>query len=219
MRSRWYNILVLLSLVLGLMPVTAARAASETAPMAQPVAQETPDIEVEPALLNQLAVNETTGYLIYFDEKPDLSPAYEMDWIERGRFVANALHQTSLRSQANVRAYLDAQRIEYKAFWIDNVISVESSNQATFDRLLTFSEINAIRAHRQLSLIEPQQALEISAPQAIEPNIQHVLADQVWAQGYTGEGIVVANVDTGVRYTHDALVDHYRGNLGEHLRP
>ena len=31
----------------------------------------------------------------------------------------------------------------------------------------------------------------------------------------TGDpGFVLANIDTGVRYTHQALVSHYRGNLG-----
>ncbi len=214
MQTKWFNLLVLLSLILGLVPVTAARAASEATPPAQPAAQDPGNIEVEEVLRNQLAADETTGYLIYFREKPDLSPAYEMDWIERGRFVANALNQTALRSQASVRAYLDAQGATYKAFWIENVISVESSNRATFDGLLNFPEIDAIRQHRQLGLIEPEQVAMPSAPQAVEPNISHVGADQVWAQGYTGEGIVVANIDTGVRYTHQALVNHYRGNLG-----
>ncbi len=213
MRSRWLNIFVLLSLLLGMLPLTV-QAAPAAAPTAAPAAQETPDIEVEDALRAQLAANETTGYLIYFKDKPDLSPAYKMDWIERGRFVANALNQTALRSQANVRAYLDARGITYKAFWIENAISVETSNRATFDGLMAYSEIDAIRQHRQLGLVEPEKAAAPSAPQAVEPNILHVLADQVWAQGYTGEGIVVANVDTGVRYSHDALVDHYRGNLG-----
>ncbi|MEJ5308968.1 MAG: carboxypeptidase regulatory-like domain-containing protein [Anaerolineae bacterium] len=214
MHTRWFNFLVLLSLVFGLLPVTAAQAASETSPLAQPAAQAGADIEVEPALRLQLAADETTGYLIYFKEKPDLSPAYKMDWIARGRFVANALNQTALRSQARVRAYLDAQGAKYKAFWIENVISVESSNRATFNGLLNFAEISAIRQHRQLGLIEPTQVQAPSAPQAVEPNIAHVGADQVWAQGYTGEGMVVANIDTGVRYTHQALVNHYRGNLG-----
>ncbi len=215
MRTRWFNLLVLLSLVLGLLPVTAAQAVSAAAPITQPVAQGTPDIEVESALRNQLAADETTGYLIYFKDKPDLSPAYKMNWIERGRFVANALNQTALRSQANVRAYLDARGIAYKAFWIQNMISVESSNRATFDGLMKYAEIKTIRQHRQLSLIEPQRTtMATSAPQAIEPNILHVLADQVWTLGYTGEGLVVANVDTGVRYSHNALVNQYRGNLG-----
>jgi subtilisin family serine protease len=32
--------------------------------------------------------------------------------------------------------------------------------------------------------------------------------------GVQGQGSVVANIDTGVRYTHQALVNQYRGNLG-----
>jgi subtilisin family serine protease len=40
-----------------------------------------------------------------------------------------------------------------------------------------------------------------------------VTADDVWPTA-TGEGIVVSNIDTGVMYTHTALVDGYRGNLG-----
>jgi hypothetical protein len=217
MRSRWYNLLVLLSLVLGLVPVTAVQAA----PAAAPTAQGTPDIEVESVLRNQLAADATTGYLIYFDEKPDLSPAYQMDWIQRGRFVANALQRTAERSQARVRAYLDAQGAEYKAFWVDNVIVVESSNLRTFNALSTFAEVSALRARRQPMLYEPVEITTpadspktINAPAAIEPNLLRINADGVWSMGYYGEGIVVANIDTGVRYTHQALVNQYRGNLG-----
>ena len=32
--------------------------------------------------------------------------------------------------------------------------------------------------------------------------------------GDRGEGIVIANIDTGVQYNHPALVGKYRGNLG-----
>ena len=40
--------------------------------------------------------------------------------------------------------------------------------------------------------------------------------DQVWSQyGDKGEGIVVANIDTGVQYDHPALVNQYRGNNGD----
>jgi subtilisin family serine protease len=48
-------------------------------------------------------------------------------------------------------------------------------------------------------------------------NIAQVNADDVWTQyGVRGENIVVANVDTGVRYTHNALRDKYRGFNGSH---
>ena len=44
--------------------------------------------------------------------------------------------------------------------------------------------------------------------------ITKIGADDVWADGILGGGVVVANVDTGVDFTHEALVNQYRGNLG-----
>lgn len=35
-----------------------------------------------------------------------------------------------------------------------------------------------------------------------------VNADQVWAQGYTGAGVIVAVVDSGVNYEHADVADH-----------
>src|SRR5205823_12283752 len=38
-----------------------------------------------------------------------------------------------------------------------------------------------------------------------------VNAPQLWAMGFTGQGIVIGNQDTGMRWTHNALKPRYRG--------
>jgi hypothetical protein len=45
--------------------------------------------------------------------------------------------------------------------------------------------------------------------------LDNVNAPEVWAQGYTGEGIVVAVLDTGVDYSHPDLDDNIWVNTGE----
>ncbi|AWB43043.1 serine protease [Paenibacillus sp. CAA11] len=45
----------------------------------------------------------------------------------------------------------------------------------------------------------------------IEWNIAQINAPEVWAKGIDGTGIVVANLDTGVDYTHPALARKWRG--------
>jgi len=179
------------------------------------------EIEVEPALLNQFRMaadgdESGVGYLIYFRERPDLSPAYEMDWDARGRFVVAALQEAAESAQEEVRVYLDSNRVDYQAFWVDNVIVVQGSSQGTFNGLLSFGEISALRARRTLTIPEPTWADTTRSagdelPPAVELNITHVGAAQVWALGYRGEGIVVANIDTGVRGTHESLLRQYRG--------
>jgi subtilisin family serine protease len=172
-----------------------------------------PSVDAE--LLSQLASDETSSYLIFFYDKADLSPAYHMDWEERGWFVMETLKSTAEASQKGVRAYLDAQNVDYQALWIDNVIAVKSSNFAAFNGLLTFAEIDRLQAEPLVTLIEPETvSLAYETLLGIEANIAHVNTPQVWDLGYNGAGITVASIDTGVRYTHQALVMQYRGNLG-----
>ncbi len=44
----------------------------------------------------------------------------------------------------------------------------------------------------------------------MEWNIARTNADDVWALGYTGQNIVVGSCDTGVDWTHPALINQYR---------
>ena len=52
-----------------------------------------------------------------------------------------------------------------------------------------------------------------TSPATVEWNIQRVGAPDVWAMGFTGAGAVVGVLDTGVEWTHPALVNHYRPQI------
>ena len=45
----------------------------------------------------------------------------------------------------------------------------------------------------------------------MEWGVQNVNAPAVWALGFTGQGLVVGNQDTGIRWTHNTLKPKYRG--------
>jgi len=172
-------------------------------------------VRIEPELEASMRLRGETAVLIDFRERPDLSPALTMGWEARGQFVVAELRAAAERSQSRVRAYLDAEGLAHRSFWIDNLIYVPSASRRVLDDLVTFEEIEVLRADRTMSVIEPDDRAE--APErgrSIEPNISHVKADQVWGLGITGTGMVVGSIDTGVRYTHEVLQPHYRGNLG-----
>ncbi|MDF1520338.1 MAG: Ig-like domain-containing protein [Brevefilum sp.] len=204
---KFFAVMLILGLLLpSTAPLTVAAQSSE--PQGS--------VTVDPQVLQEIEAAGTTSYWIDFKDVPDLSAAYSMDWSERGWFVYEQLNKTASASQADVANYLSGADVKFQSFWIKNTILVESSDINVLNGLLGFAEIEAIRPRKEYILYEPDKSaasLDYGI-NAIEPNISHVNADDVWAMGITGEGLVVANVDTGVRYTHEALVDEYRGNNG-----
>jgi subtilisin family serine protease len=213
-RRQIFAALLTLMLILNLaLPVLAA---PSRAPSGMPLPDD-PEPVIEPELKAQFMVEEEAGYMIQFRSQPNLSLAFELDWETRGRFVVNSLQFRADKSQERVRAYLDLRGVDYQAFWINNSILVSASDQTTFSGLLNFVEIDSLRARRRPTLHEPvasAPAQDVNAS-GLEANIARLAADQVWSQGYNGADIIVANIDTGVNYLHPALVDQYRGNLGE----
>jgi len=173
---------------------------------------------VDPELTAKFNRSDSVGYLIYFEAEADLSAAYSLSWEERGWYVYDTLTALAEETQWDVRSFLDAQGVAYETFWIDNAIAVESSTRAAFEGLLTYSEIESLTVIHEIQLeelVSTEVETERSETRSVETNLTHINADDVWAAGYTGTNIVVGSIDTGVNYTHEVLVDHYRGNLGD----
>ena len=208
---------ILIFLIVLLLVLTAT-----IPPTAQPVQAEDASEEqgpiVDPELTAKFNRSESVGYMIYFDAEADLSAAYALSWEERGDYVVETLTTLAEETQQNVRSYLDEQGVAYQAFWIDNAIAVESSTRAAFDGLLSFSEIHSLTVIHEIQLEEPVSTeIEEEEPgtRSVEDNLTHINADDVWMLGYTGANIVVGSIDTGVNYSHEALIEQYRGNQGD----
>jgi subtilisin family serine protease len=165
-------------------------------------------------------------FIVRFTEQADLSPAYEMGWEER-QFVYNTLTETADKSQAQAKGMLDAMGYKYQTFITGNELFVSGGKLATAESLAALSNVESVRAPRTFYIdpvVEPMQVTWAgdllsrgvlfspgAAPDAITDwGITDTKADQFWAQyGFQGEGIVVANIDTGVQWDHPALVNQF----------
>jgi hypothetical protein len=137
------------------------------------------------------------------------------DWKVRGQNVQNALTSAANNSQGSIRSFLTQRGVKFRPFWIVNTIRVEA-DQATIDALAKRSEVAQIIADRKYSIPKPQPGISQSKVLTTEWNLDNIGAPKAWdAYGARGEGIVVANVDTGVQYDHPALVKQYRGTLAD----
>jgi hypothetical protein len=107
----------------------------------------------------------------------------------------------------------------FTAYWITNCVVVKGTRE-TLEALAKHPLIEWAEAVPKMELIEPVRSSgrrEHSSLDTRPPGISAVNAPQVWYElGYTGVGVLVANMDTGVDGTHPALASRWRGNHAPH---
>jgi serine protease AprX len=172
--------------------------------------------DVAPSLLDATRHGARADALIVFaDAAPvTLAPlATGADVRLRRRVLVDALRARADASQRDVRAWLDANGIAYRAFWVSNVVSASLDANA-LAALGARGDVARIEADRPIRAALPVPQASTDAPrdvETIEWGIAAIHAPEVWATGITGQGVVIAGEDTGYRWDHPALKPHYRG--------
>lgn len=93
------------------------------------------------------------------------------------------------------------------------ILNVEESKAAAaFQALQGIAELGRIVRNREVRLDTIAEG-SVPAPAAgtVEWNVEKLGVQRAWAQGATGEGVVVGIVDTGANVAHEALKGHFRG--------
>jgi serine protease AprX len=174
--------------------------------------------KIAPDVRAETADGGSVSIVILLADQADVSAAHEIaDQDARGWFVYNTLTQHAERTQAALRADLETRGVIYQSFWAANMI-VASADRALIDTLAARADVGRIDSNRQMRWIEPPQVADPSvaptapaAPNTVEWGVQNINAPAVWALGFTGQGMVIGDQDTGQRWTHNALKPKYRG--------
>jgi serine protease AprX len=170
-----------------------------------------PQAEVHPLVWEILQAEGEAQVLVVLRAQADLGAATSLRSKEaKGRYVYETLKAVAEETQRDLRATLDAFGVDYQPFFIVNAIKVQADH-TLLDSLAARPEVERIVPNPWVKGIpDPASTLSPAAPDAIEPNLDRVHAPEVWALGYTGQGVVVAGNDTGIQWDHPALIDHYR---------
>jgi len=174
--------------------------------------------QVHPKVWEELDAEGEVQILILLRQQADLSDAGTLPTKEaRGRYVYEALWTVAQETQQDLRSALETQGIDHQSFYIVNAIKARADSAlvrslaARHDvaQILPNPRVKGVPVHLPES--SPEAPLSTRAIDGVEANLIRVNADDVWALGYTGQGIVVGGQDTGYDWDHPALVNQYRG--------
>src|SRR5215472_3500720 len=174
--------------------------------------------KIAPWVMEHTANGKQAEFFIVLADQADLSGAAGLQTkAEKGSYVYNTLLNKAQRTQAPILQWLQARGIEYQSFYIINTILVKATRDVA-EAIAARPDVARVEGnpiiHNDLPQPGPVEKRH-SRPATIEPGIQYTHAPDVWALGFTGQNIVVASADTGVRWTHNALKPHYRGWDGQ----
>jgi subtilisin family serine protease len=177
-------------------------------------APSTGDAKVSAAVRAAAEGSSKITFWVTFTGKANLSTAATMkNKADRGAEVRRLKMETAASTQATVRGLLDSAGADYKPYWISNRIKVTGESKL-LDTLAARPEVASIEEDKTIKVPDPIVETT-TGPNAVEWGIDRINAPRVWNElGTRGDGIVVANIDTGVQFDHPAVVGKYRGNLG-----
>jgi serine protease AprX len=171
--------------------------------------------KIAPQVLEQ-AASGPVEFLVVLKAQADLSAAQKLPTkAEKGAYVYQQLSQLAARTQKPVVAELKALGVDYRPFWVTNMIWVHGA-AASLQAMAQRADVAHIDANPwvQMELPQPVQASALQRPTStngVEASISQVNAPQLWEAGFNGQGVVVGGQDTGYQWDHEALKDHYRG--------
>ncbi len=136
---------------------------------------------------------------------------------QRRDYVVNELKHFSENSQAEVVGFLTNQSMRGQVnvlhrFWIFNGVCCEATAEC-IGELSMRQDVRYVSLDVEMKvdeLVEVEEGDRSNPPQSgIQWHVSKVRADEVWnypnTQGFTGRGVVVAIIDTGVNYDHSDI--------------
>ena len=136
-------------------------------------------------------------------------------------YMINEMKYQAEKSQADILETLQAgergnQVTDVNCHWLTNMINC-NANADAINKIAKHPDVEAIIYNKLEKLIPDTKAEPASPIRGNTQNITQIQADKVWDLGFTGEGVIVAVIDTGVNTNHVDLKDHlWSDSQGRH---
>ncbi len=196
MRMRYFNLLLLLTLMLGATGLSA---------------QQTE--KISPSLRTAFQERGQADFLVVLKAQAELPASVRgLRKEERGWLVYEAARNLAERTQPRLREMLKQRAVPYQPYWVVNAVRTQG-DEALARAIAALPEVAQLQLNPrfQLDVQEGSGAAISWRNDAVEWGIEKIGADQVWELGFTGQGVVIGGQDTGYEWNHPALKTSYRG--------
>lgn len=156
----------------------------------------------------------TSRVVVTLRDAPDLRGLTTLGRAQRLSTAVRRLRAHAESSQAPLRRRLKALEATGEVtaetpLWVANAVAVTATARA----------VRELAARPDVASVTPDAITVVPTALPVEPNIAAVRAPDLWAAGQTGQGVVVATLDTGVDLTKPDLAARWRGGTNSWFDP
>jgi bacillopeptidase F len=145
--------------------------------------------------------------IVRFAGKPALGALKDIAPARRKAQLIRSLRQKAAESEAPLRQFLRSRAVgKPRSLWLINGLAVKLPARLV-EQLRLVPGVERVTLDATLAAPTPQAGGTAPA----EWNLTLLGAQQLWQQGFTGQGVVVASLDTGVDAAHPDLGSRWRG--------
>nr|WTB30391.1 S8 family serine peptidase [Streptomyces sp. NBC_00830] len=211
LRFRRQSAAALLTAAATALPLLIGASPAQALPAPDPVAPTALQSKAENKVVDRLDDKDTATFWVNLSGEADTTAARRSKAKDKAARLYEAKTAYAKKSQAGLRALLDEADADYRTYWIANTVKV-TADKALAEKIAARSDVTSIEADDPILIPDPIPGEDEPSVNAVEWNVDRINAPKVWSElGVRGEGVVVANIDTGVQYDHPALKAGYRG--------
>ncbi len=180
-------------------------------------------VKIDPALMSRLGSlqqGEMVTVIVQLRQRAALPPGRGLRRAQRLARVIAALRGTANGTQGPLKALLklrkqDGSVKDFTPFWVFNGLSV-TSTAAVIQELAAQPDVLSITPDAIDIVPISDELPDLTNP---GPNLSLVSAPALWSMGFTGQGTVVASLDSGVDVNHPDLSARWRGGSNSWYDP
>jgi subtilisin family serine protease len=148
-------------------------------------------------------------------------PASAISREQRLQATISQLRRNAEIAQAPLRAWLRSREVEGRAenvtaYWIFNGLALTAPPEVI---LQIAARPDVTRISLDEVILAPPPHNSITHTLSAQDNLSLIGAPEAWARGFTGQGVVVALLDSGVDMTHPQLAARWRGGSNSWFDP